>query len=177
MFSVFTPIRALVTLYRPDHLVLTMSHTPVQHFHVLQALRDLPFCFCRQLQLGGMFQRSSSGRRSTKGAVLHDGAETQEERKAKSERENQQLLVYLFVCVMLLVAWLLGSCGASFFWVFFLIALTFAVWWNKVMGLLDRHLREQELVLHRRRALRQSETSEWLNFIINRWSVVIMWHV
>jgi Ca2+-dependent lipid-binding protein len=93
----------------------------------------------------------------------------EDEKRAQSDCENQQMLIYLFVSLMLIGCWILGLLGASFFWVFGVMVLTFAVWRSKVMVLLERQLKQQELMVHRRRALRQSETTEWLNFIINRW--------
>ena len=103
--------------------------------------------------------------------LLEDTMDAESERAAKASRENQQLIIYLFVASVLIVAWLLGSLQFSFVWVFFLMALTFMVWWGKVFSLTERYIKEKEILVHRRRALRQSETSEWLNFVINRWLV------
>ena len=70
---------------------------------------------------------------------------------------------------MIAASWTLGVTGFSFIWVFLLIVITFTVWWSKVMTMTERHVRMKEMVMHRKRALRQSETAEWLNFFINRW--------
>ena len=91
------------------------------------------------------------------------------ERAAKAARENQQLIVYLFVASMIVLSWILGSLDCSFLWTFILIVLTFMVWWNKVLALTETYVKEKEVLMHRRRALRQSETAEWLNFVVNCW--------
>lgn len=113
------------------------------------------------------------------GSVLAGGRKSQRlkeelgnsdaEKAAKAARENQQLVIYLFVASVIILAWVLGSLHCSFLWTFFLIVLTFMVWWNKVLLLTEKYIKEKEMLVHRRRALRQSETTEWLNFIINRW--------
>ena len=91
------------------------------------------------------------------------------ELQSKAMRENQQLVVYIFVSFVITCAWLLGFFDFSFLWVFGLIVLTFLVWWGKVMSLTEQHIKHKEVLVHRKRALRQMETSEWLNFVINRW--------
>ena len=91
------------------------------------------------------------------------------ERLAKASRENQQILIYLFVVTVIAMAWVLGMLGCSFLWIFGLIALTFLVWWGKVLHLTEEHVKYQELLLHRKRALRHNETAEWFNFVLNRW--------
>lgn len=131
------------------------------------ALYYYSLCECHNKMVRSRLHSSSK-------RVSKSESETSDEKKAKAERENQQLVVYLFICLMLILSWLLGTFKISFFWVFGLIGLTFAVWWNKAMSLLEKHLRQQELILHRRRALRQSETTEWFNFLINRWLVSAM---
>ena len=91
------------------------------------------------------------------------------ERLAKAQRENQQILIYLFVVTVIAMSWALGMLGCSFLWIFGLIALTFLVWWGKVLHLTEEHVKYQELLLHRKRALRHNETAEWFNFVLNRW--------
>ena len=80
------------------------------------------------------------------------------------------MFIYLFVALSIILAWLLGAWGASFAWPFGLVVAVFVVWRGKVLALTAAFLRDKELEVHRRRALRQSETAEWLNFVINRWS-------
>jgi len=94
-----------------------------------------------------------------------------EDKQALTRRQNQQIIVYLFVAASIISAWFLGSWGFSFLWVFGVVALVFIVWKGKVLVLTEQFLKVKEIEVHRRRALRQSETTEWLNFIINRWWV------
>ena len=95
-----------------------------------------------------------------------------QEKQAKSSRDNQQILLYLFVAFTMILTWGLGLMEFSFMWTFALIVLTFFVWHSKVMKLVEEHLRYKEVQLHRKRALRHGETAEWLNLVINRWYVI-----
>ena len=88
---------------------------------------------------------------------------------AQVSRENQQMIIYIIVALVIAFSWLLGSLKFSFVWVFLLIMVVFVLWWGKVIRLTEEHIRHAELSVHRKRALQHSETSEWLNFIINRW--------
>ena len=97
------------------------------------------------------------------------GAELEQEKQSKAQRENQQIILYMFVSGVVAASWVLGYMEFSFLWTFILIVFTFLVWWGKVMTLTEEHLKYHETLLHRKRALRHSETTEWLNFIINRW--------
>ena len=118
----------------------------------------------RQLKFG--FGRQMSGKR------LDDSlADDENEQIAKAHRENQQLAIYIFVAFVIATAWILGFFEFSFFWAFGLIVLTFLIWWSKVLALTEQCIKHREVLIHRKRALRQSETSEWLNFVINRWYV------
>ena len=95
--------------------------------------------------------------------------EIEQEKQAKASRENQQIVLYIFVSSIIATAWMIGYLEFSFLWTFILIVFTFLVWWGKVISLTEEHIKYHETVLHRKRALRHSETTEWLNFIINRW--------
>ncbi|KAG7176890.1 Tricalbin-1-like, partial [Homarus americanus] len=68
-------------------------------------------------------------------------------------------------------AWVLGSCGASWAW----LMVSLGVTWALVSGALQRAAedatRYESLRLHRRRALQADETCEWLNILVNRWWV------
>ena len=94
---------------------------------------------------------------------------TEQEKLAKTARENQQIILYIFVSAIITAAYVLGSMEFSFIWVFMLIALTFVVWWGKVLHLTEEHVKYHEQLVHRKRALRHMETAEWLNFVVNRW--------
>ncbi|XP_069116307.1 extended synaptotagmin-1-like [Argopecten irradians] len=84
---------------------------------------------------------------------------------------NQLLWVYLLVSASLSLAWGLGVWGCSFLWVFIVIAALFVVWRTKLTNIVRRHLAKEEQLIHRKKALRQSESLEWLNFVFNRWWV------
>jgi len=43
------------------------------------------------------------------------------------------------------------------------------VWYRKNCRIIDDRVREAEIKVHRRKALRDEETAEWLNFVLNRW--------
>ncbi len=94
---------------------------------------------------------------------------TEQEKLAKTARENQQIILYIFVSAIIAAAYVLGSMEFSFMWVLLLIALVFMVWWGKVLHLTEEHIKYHEQLVHRRRALRHMETAEWLNFVVNRW--------
>ena len=98
-----------------------------------------------------------------------DPFELEYDKEAAANRQNEQLIVYIFVSFIIVLAWIMGAMDLTFIWVFMLIVLVFTVWWGKVMNLTERHIRQKEIIMHRKRALRQSETAEWLNFVINRW--------
>ena len=95
--------------------------------------------------------------------------EAEIEKRARTDRMNKQLMVYLVVSVVIVSSWLLGSFGFSFIWIFPLLFATFWLWYKKVTNILETALREKETLLLRRRNLRQSESAEWLNFLLNRW--------
>nr|XP_006815506.1 PREDICTED: uncharacterized protein LOC102802144 [Saccoglossus kowalevskii] len=82
-----------------------------------------------------------------------------------------QLAIYIFNCVLLSLAWLLGVAGYSYAFIVLMLLLLMVVWRTKLVEILQEIIQVETLRVHRRRALRQSETAEWLNFIINRWWV------
>ncbi|XP_046355848.2 uncharacterized protein PYUK71.03c-like isoform X2 [Haliotis rufescens] len=95
----------------------------------------------------------------------------------KAARDGQKEAVtsltgmYILVAALVAIAWGLGCYGCSFLWVFFLVSCLFVIWRAKISRIIKRHLDFEEATLHRKRALRQSETVEWLNFLLNRWWV------
>ena len=96
-------------------------------------------------------------------------AEIEQDKQDLNQRTNQQMLVYLLVACVIISAWALGTLGCSFIWIFCLLFVTFWIWYKKVTSIVEKALRKKETLLLRRRNLRQSETAEWLNFILNRW--------
>lgn len=117
----------------------------------------------KQFKVG--FGKQMSNSKKLNGSAF----DTDHEQQAKVHRENQQLIIYIFVAIIIACAWILGVFEFSFLWVFGLIVITFLVWWGKVMTLTEQSIKYKEVLIHRKRALRQSETTEWLNFVINRW--------
>ena len=109
--------------------------------------------------------------RTFRDVIMTSDDAVDEENAAQMKRTNQQMVVYLFFCFVIIASWLLGMYGFSFFWIFLLLGAAFWVWYRKATSLLEQALKEKEVVLMRRRNLRQSETAEWLNFILNRWFV------
>lgn len=91
------------------------------------------------------------------------------EAQAKKERDETQLRLSLFVCAVVAITWFLGAYGFSFVWAGFIIPLIFTVWYRKNCRIIDDRVREAEIKVHRRKALRDEETAEWLNFVLNRW--------
>lgn len=79
--------------------------------------------------------------------------------------------MYLLVAAAVSCAWLIGFCALSFVWAFLLIGSLFLVWKTKISRIVKQHLDIEETALYRRRAFRQHETVEWLNFLLNRWWV------
>ncbi|KAL5008759.1 hypothetical protein ScPMuIL_014340 [Solemya velum] len=114
----------------------------------------------------------SQKRKNASARPTEETAVTEEE-EARSTREtvNQLMSVYLLVVSIISGAWFLGTYAFSFLWVFMLTAVLFFVWKSKLTRLITKHLEREETNIHRKRALKQSETTEWLNFLINRWWV------
>jgi Ca2+-dependent lipid-binding protein len=108
-------------------------------------------------------------KKATRAKSSYEFLLTEQDKEAQAARENQQIIIYLFVCLIIIVAWLLGCWQVSFLWIFLLVLLTFVVWWGKVLYLTEEHIKSREIQIHRKRALRQCETAEWVNFVLNRW--------
>lgn len=109
------------------------------------------------------------------GSLPENGKDAEDavEKSAQRKRQNQVLIIYIFICCIVILAWCLGTWQLSFFWVFCLVVIIFFIWKGKVLSLTEQYIKEKAVLIHRKRALRHNETTEWLNFIINRWSVVI----
>lgn len=91
------------------------------------------------------------------------------EASARRQRQDTQFRLSLFVIGLISLSWFLGAFGFSYLWCFFLIPLYFTVWYRKNSKIIDERVREAELYVHRKKALRNEESTEWLNFILNRW--------
>ena len=92
--------------------------------------------------------------------------------QGRQRRQHRLLMIYMWVVAMVSLAWLVGFMNLSFTWLMAIFVITLTVWRTKVFRIIEEHLMQEQLLVHRKRALRGSETVEWLNFIINRWSVV-----
>ncbi|VDH94950.1 Hypothetical predicted protein, partial [Mytilus galloprovincialis] len=66
-------------------------------------------------------------------------------------------------------SWAIENYQFSFSWVFLLIIGLSVLW--KTKNIVQNRIYQEEIRIHRKKALGQSETAEWLNFIINRWWV------
>ncbi|KXJ28222.1 tricalbin-1 [Exaiptasia diaphana] len=98
-------------------------------------------------------------------------SETPSEKEAKERRERQdtQFRLALFAIGLLSLAWFLGAFGFSYLWCVFLIPLYFTVFYRKNSRIIEGRVKEAEIYVHQKKALRDEETTEWLNFILNRW--------
>ncbi|KAK7451362.1 hypothetical protein BaRGS_00039834, partial [Batillaria attramentaria] len=79
--------------------------------------------------------------------------------------------MYVLVAGAVSCSWLVGFFELSFVWAFLLILSLFVVWKAKISKIVKQHLDIEETALYRRRAFRQNESAEWMNFLINRWWV------
>ncbi|GAB1609829.1 extended synaptotagmin-1-like isoform X3 [Argonauta hians] len=94
------------------------------------------------------------------------------EEQLQSQRLNRDMgYFYLFVASIVAIAWFLGAFGFSFIWTLGLIGILFSIWKTKLFNLIRKISSLEQLAVHRKRALRQNETAEWLNFLFNRWWV------
>lgn len=82
---------------------------------------------------------------------------------------SQLLGIYFLVVFAISTAWVLGTFQMAFYWTFLLSGIIFVVWRTKLRQILRNKIFAVECLIHRKRALRQNESSEWLNFILNRW--------
>nr|XP_022329862.1 tricalbin-3-like isoform X4 [Crassostrea virginica] len=93
------------------------------------------------------------------------------EMSGNADTISQLIGLYFLVVVAILTAWALGCFQMAFYWTFLLCGFIFVVWRTKLRQILRNKIFAVECLIHRKRALRQNESSEWLNFILNRWWV------
>ncbi|XP_052272099.1 extended synaptotagmin-1-like isoform X2 [Dreissena polymorpha] len=84
---------------------------------------------------------------------------------------NQVMGLYIIVSFTIALSWFLGAMNCSFLWVFAMIFGLFIVWKTRLRDVVEKNLEWHRERFHRKRALKQEETTEWLNFLINRWWV------
>lgn len=102
--------------------------------------------------------------------VLHDpkkaaGAAVEQGRRVVTGLTG----MYLLVAGAVSLSWLVGYLDFSYVWSFLLTAALFVIWKAKIKKIIKQYLNIEEADLYRRRAFRQNETAEWLNFLLNRW--------
>ena len=84
-------------------------------------------------------------------------------------RANQQQRLIISLLIFIIIAWVLGSYNASSVWIFALLAWVILWWKSTATRAIDLAAREAEIDKRRERAFSSAETTEWLNFMINRW--------
>lgn len=87
----------------------------------------------------------------------------------QGEAVNNLTAMYLLVAGSVAAAWALGYFAFSSLWIFLIVSCLFIVWKAKIHKIIKRQLALEQSLLHRKKALRQNETVEWLNFLLNRW--------
>ncbi|XP_064636611.1 uncharacterized protein LOC135493308 [Lineus longissimus] len=90
--------------------------------------------------------------------------------KGKQQREFHLLIIYLFVIATVSIAYVIGYFKWSFGWLMPPFIVMLCVWRFKMFRIVEDHLTQEHVRVHRKRALRGSETAEWMNFIMNRWA-------
>lgn len=91
------------------------------------------------------------------------------EKSGNANTISQLLGIYFLVVLAISTAWVLGTFQMAFYWTFLLSGIIFVIWRTKLRQILRNKIFALECLIHRKRALRQNESSEWLNFILNRW--------
>jgi Ca2+-dependent lipid-binding protein len=87
----------------------------------------------------------------------------------KSFRERQYTRAVCSVGIFIALAWLLGRFEFGFFWLLGLMVFVILWWKCKISWLLELVCKDADLEARRERAFHDTETVEWLNFILNRW--------
>ncbi|XP_061173076.1 uncharacterized protein LOC133182305 isoform X2 [Saccostrea echinata] len=93
------------------------------------------------------------------------------EKSGNADTISQLMGLYFVVVLAISTSWVLGTLQMAFYWTFLLFGVIFVVWRTKLRQILRNKIFAVECLIHRKRALRQDESSEWLNFILNRWWV------
>ena len=73
------------------------------------------------------------------------------------------------LCILIIVSYLLGYFQLTFLVPVLLCMYAVWVWKLKSNEIHDWFYHEHEMREHRKRALENAETVEWLNFLLNRW--------
>ena len=78
-----------------------------------------------------------------------------------------KVLPFTFVAMMW--TWIVGAYGLSLLWLALPILALWLMWKEQTRLVVAGLAHEVNARLHRQRAFRQAESSEWLNFFVNRW--------
>ncbi|KAK2560441.1 Uncharacterized protein P5673_016790 [Acropora cervicornis] len=95
----------------------------------------------------------------------------QSEQGRTPPRKNQQQRLIISLVLFTVLAWVLGRCEAGFLWIFLLLVWMLLWWNNNAARIIELAAEEVENDLRRKKAQTNSETAEWLNFLLNRWMV------
>lgn len=118
-----------------------------------------------------MTQRKEDGNN----AVTYGENSTESKQSLQSEqgrtptRKNQQQRLIISLVLFTVLAWVLGRCEAGFLWIFLLLVWMLLWWNNNAARIIELAAEEVENDLRRKKAQTNSETAEWLNFLLNRW--------
>lgn len=73
------------------------------------------------------------------------------------------------ICILIILSYILGYFQLTVLVPVLLCVYAVWVWKLKTNDIMDWFYREHEMREHRKRALENAETVEWLNFLLNRW--------
>lgn len=92
-----------------------------------------------------------------------------DDKVVKKYAENELYRLTVTICILIVISYVLGYFQTSFLVPIVLCGYALWVWKIKTNRIHDWFFNEHEMREHRRRALNQSETVEWLNYLLNRW--------
>ena len=84
-------------------------------------------------------------------------------------RADQQKRLIISLLIFTILAWVLGRIEASIVWIFALLVWIFLWWNNNATRIIELAVEEAENDTRKQRALKNAETAEWVNFLLNRW--------
>ena len=108
-------------------------------------------------------------------AVTNGENSTESKQSLQSEqgrtppRQYQQQRLIIWLLIFTVLAWVLGRCEVGFLWIFLLLVWMILWWNNNAARIIEIAAEEVENDLRRKKAQTNSETAEWLNFLLNRW--------
>ena len=91
------------------------------------------------------------------------------EEDMKAFRGKHYLRLVVSTAGFVVFAWIFGRLGFGVVWLAPFLVLVFS-WWNRTSSeVLETATRLADIQAQRERAFKNTETAEWLNFIVNRW--------